>query len=162
MQELTQISPTVDSGEVKLIASNHRRLKIMRERHRFMLGLSIIVIVAALLLRVGDSGHVQPKWLPNLPLPVMCGSRAFFGIECPGCGLTRSFVALAGGDLDESLAFHRIGWVLALAVVLQIPYRLFLLRELRFGVPERKWPELFGRALIFLLIGNWILNQFGV
>ena len=74
---------------------------------------AIGVIAAALLLRVGEAGHVQPKWLPNFPLPVMCGSRAFFGVECPGCGLTRSFVALAGGDFAESLAFHRVGWVLA-------------------------------------------------
>jgi hypothetical protein len=46
--------------------------------------------------------------------------------------------------------------VLALALVLQIPYRLYLLWELRSVVPDRTWPVWFGRGLIALLIGNWV------
>lgn len=131
----------------------------MRDRHRFMLTVSIGVILLSCMLQVGDGQRVQSKLLPDIKMPGMCGSRALFGIDCPGCGLTRSFVSLAGGDLRSSLAFHRLGWLLALSVVAQIPYRLYLLRELRYRIPDRRWPVWYGNLLIALLIGNWLINQ---
>jgi hypothetical protein len=96
--------------------------------------------------------------LPLEALPPMCGSRALFGVECPGCGLTRSFVALASGDLAESIRLHRVGWLLAAAVVLQIPYRIYALRELRTKAPQRTWPTWFGNGLIAILILNWLIK----
>jgi len=32
--------------------------------------------------------------------------KKYFGIDCPGCGLQRSFVSLLRGDLQESLALY--------------------------------------------------------
>lgn len=124
-----------------------------------MLTTSVVVITLSLALTVGESGHVQSELLPGVPFPMMCGSRALLGVECPGCGLTRSFVSLASGDLHASLAYHRLGWLLAAAVVAQLPYRLYLLWELRHKTPERRWPVWFGRVLIFLLIANWLVGQ---
>ncbi len=43
--------------------------------------------------------------LPHLPLP-KCPWRMLLGIQCPGCGLTRAFVALAQGDLRAAWTFH--------------------------------------------------------
>jgi hypothetical protein len=46
---------------------------------------------------------------------------------------------------------------MALAVVLQVPYRAWGLYELRRGViSERTWPAWFGRFLIAALILNWL------
>ena len=71
--------------------------------------------------------------------------------------LTRSFVALAAGDASESFRLHRIGWLMALAVVLQVPYRAWGLYELRRGViADRAWPTWFGNVLIAALILNWL------
>ncbi|MEX2316807.1 MAG: DUF2752 domain-containing protein [Pirellulales bacterium] len=128
----------------------------LRQRHWTMLWVSTVIVVAAFLLRVGESGRVAPKALPDLPLPLMCGSQVCFGVDCPGCGLTRSFVALADGDVAQSYRFHHVGWVIALAVLLQFPYRVYSLWELRTRVVERTWPRWFGGALIALLIGNWL------
>jgi hypothetical protein len=85
-------------------------------------------------------------------------SQSLFHVSCPGCGLTRSFVYLAQGDLQSSLRMHRIGWLMALAVLLQIPYRIASL-----AMPGREvlgvvFPTIFGQVLITLLIGNWIFN----
>ena len=102
---------------------------ILRDHHWTMLQLAVFVIFAALILQVRDSDRVAVPWL-GFKLPMMCGSRVLFGVECPGCGLTRSIIALASGNLQQSLHFHRLGWLMALAIVVQIPYRYYALREL--------------------------------
>lgn len=129
----------------------------LRDRHRTMLYLAIAVVVAAFLLQMPNSDSVSLPWL-HVNLPTLCGSRALFGMECPGCGLTRSIIALAAGDLEQSLRFHRLGWIMALAIVAQIPYRLFALREMRHGIVQRAWPTWFGNFLIAALIINWLLK----
>ncbi|MBI3520297.1 MAG: DUF2752 domain-containing protein [Bacteroidetes bacterium] len=35
-----------------------------------------------------------------------CFFKSHFGVECPGCGLQRSLIALLKGDLMESLHYH--------------------------------------------------------
>ncbi len=35
--------------------------------------------------------------------PFFCPFRALTGIECPGCGMTRAFVAAAAGDFAEAI-----------------------------------------------------------
>jgi len=136
-------------------------LQQRRGRHHFMLGLSLFIIAASFLLRFNDGNSVRLPWL-DFALPPLCGSRSLFDVECPGCGLTRSFITLAAGDLQRSFHHHRLGWLMALAVVMQIPYRWIALRELRLGIiVERSWPTWFGNALIVLLIVNWLLRAAG-
>jgi hypothetical protein len=50
----------------------------------------------------------------------LCWFRRLSGLPCPGCGLTRSLLALTQGDLRRSVAFHPfgplvLGWALAAA-----------------------------------------------
>jgi uncharacterized protein DUF2752 len=132
----------------------HRR----RAYHRWMLGTSLFVLCAAFLLQMSESGTVHVAGL-NFSLPPLCGSRAFFNVDCPACGLTRSFVALAAGDWQSSVRYHRLGWIIALAVIGQIPYRLLALRELRENkMVQRTWPFWLGNLLIAMLIVNWLLR----
>ncbi len=88
------------------------------------------------------------------------------GVGCPGCGLTRSFILLAEGNVASSFARHRIGWLLALALVAQIPYRLIMIRRgphapqksSQQSKRKSKLTKLFSATLIVLLIGNWFVN----
>jgi len=41
------------------------------------------------------------EWLESHMLP--CFYKKYFGVDCPGCGMQRSLVALLKGDLLESL-----------------------------------------------------------
>lgn len=141
-------------------AATRRRVHL-RDHHGTMLGVCLAVIVLSFALQLNAEGRVRASWLPFDSLPPLCGSRALFGVACPGCGLTRSFVALAAGDFAESFRLHRLGWLMALAVALQIPYRTWRLHELRRGViSESRWPVWFGRALIAALIANWGVSFF--
>ncbi len=49
--------------------------------------------------------------------PSFCPFRMTTGLPCPGCGLTRSVVALAHGDLGGSLYFHPLGLLVVLALL---------------------------------------------
>lgn len=136
-----------------------------RERHWTMLIVAVVILAASCMLRLRDTGQVALTWLPEISLPPLCLSRAWWGVECPGCGLTRSFAALSAGDFSESLRLHRVGWLLYVAVAVQIPYRAYKLRQLRLSpgqsISEPTWPIWFGRFLIAALIGSWLLKVSG-
>lgn len=129
-----------------------------RRRHWEMLVIASLTVLLACLLQVRDDGRVAVSGLSGLPLPPLCLSYAWFGVKCPGCGLTRSIIYLAHGDWEASWRLHRLGAVLAIAIVMQLPYRIVALW--RGGRPPLGTvvPTLFGRVLIVLLLGNWLLD----
>lgn len=43
-------------------------------------------------------------WLEHHLIP--CFFKSTFGMECPGCGMQRAFIALLKGDLASSLQYH--------------------------------------------------------
>jgi hypothetical protein len=123
-----------------------------------MLVITIAVVVLSFALEVRPDQRVALREFSDYPVPETCRSRALFGVKCPGCGLTRSFIYLARGDWQSSFAVHRLGWLMALAVLLQFPYRLWALRS---GEPTAgrlnacRW---FGYFLIAALVGNWLVD----
>ena len=62
---------------------------------------SLAVLALAVVLRVEDDREVVLPVL-NLPVPSMCTFQQLFHIDCPGCGMTRSFISLAKGDLSRA------------------------------------------------------------
>ncbi|NJL01839.1 MAG: DUF2752 domain-containing protein [Spirulinaceae cyanobacterium SM2_1_0] len=44
--------------------------------------------------------------------PFFCPFRALTGIPCPGCGMTRSFLAMSHGDFVGAASYHALGPVL--------------------------------------------------
>lgn len=94
-------------------------------------------------------------------LPSLCMFRNITGLPCPGCGLTRSFVSAAHGDLALSLHFHRFGWLLILYTFLQ------MIRHAGWLALARRRPSIehlglwLDRGLIpiaVLLVLNWFYN----
>ena len=154
--DLIEVESTDDAAR-----SGERYLKRRIAQQRSHLGIMltcILVLALSFLLRVRTDQRVEFRIFPESPLPHTCASRAMLGVDCPGCGLTRAFILLAEGDLKASIGVHRIGWVLVLFILFQIPYRIF-------GI---KWPERMpsGPAVpssivlvvFILLLGNWIIG----
>ncbi len=127
-------------------------------RHRDILLISTAVLVLALLLEVRADQRVFFRGHPEWPLPETCLSRSWLNFECPGCGLTRSFVHLAHGEWSESWRMHRIGWLLALTVAGQIPYRLVALCGGNPAPLGTAFPKFFGWTLLALLAVNWLMK----
>lgn len=52
----------------------------------------------------------------------ICWLRGWVGIECPFCGMTRSFVAVAGGDLAGAVHMHPGGPLLAAFMLVSLAW----------------------------------------
>lgn len=141
-------------------------LRKRRRRHCEMLAVCLIAVVLSFLLEVRTDQKVEFSIAPDWPAPETCLTSAMWGLECPGCGLTRSFIFLASGEWQAAMAMNRVGWLFALAVMFQIPYRLYLLNWLsKRGLPEpvpQVANRLFGGGLIFALVANWGLRLCGL
>ena len=129
--------------------------RAQRRHHIEALSLAVAVIVLSLALQVqGD--RVAFWFLPDHPLPQVCMSRAYLHVNCPGCGLTRSFVHLAHGQWESAYRSHHLGVLLAFFTVIQIPYRLL---SLRFGTILRPGEARWILSILALaLIANWVMG----
>jgi hypothetical protein len=87
------------------------------------------------------------KWLLNHLLP--CPFKTLTGIDCPGCGFQRSFVALIQGNLKESWALYppTIPLLIVFTIVAVLYYR---------KSPNR---FKFTNAMV-IVIGNFILISY--
>ena len=132
--------------------------------HRLLLALSLAVLCASFLLPApGSRGEVRLPFL-EAPLPTLCMLKREYGIDCPGCGLTRCFLSMGHAQVVSAWAYHPTGVLLFAALVAQIPYRLVQIRRLRRGRPELTHWTL--RPLLWLLVaailGQWTLRMAGI
>lgn len=103
--------------------------------HTLLLSVSFVVTTLSFVLVTDGPTDVVIPWL-NLALPSTCNMQNMLGLDCPGCGLTRSFVSLAHGDISASLAFNPAGILMFGVVLFQIPYRIAQLWRLHRGLPS--------------------------
>lgn len=83
-----------------------------------------VLLAAALLART------------TIALPVACYSVRWFGIPCPGCGLSRAFMALTRGEFGNAWELHP--WVFGLFPLTV----LGLLRPLWHRAATERWRAL--------------------
>ena len=85
------------------------------------LGICVIVLCLAAFLEVAsqDTGQVM---LGQWTLPELCQSKRVFQVNCPGCGLTRSFIYMAHGDVPAAFRIHAVGAMMFVGVIVAIPF----------------------------------------
>jgi hypothetical protein len=124
---------------------------------RVILFLCLGVVVLSLLLSLGSQREqVIVPWL-NAPLPPLCSMKYLTGLDCPGCGLTRSFIACAHGRWREAFDFNRAGPLWFLAVALQIPYQTLQLALLARGKRTLS-PGWWGQGLLYACLAALVLQ----
>ena len=123
-----------------------------------MFWIAVAAIVLAFALKVlPDQEHVALRGIPWAVLPGTCLSQDLFHHDCPGCGLTRSVIYFARLDWNSSWRLHHLGWLMALLIVAQLPYRALCLRYDR-AILGRLIPKVVGYVVIALLFGNWLVS----
>lgn len=129
--------------------------------HWLMLGLAGSVLAAAACLQIRGHSQVIIPWV-NVPLPPMCQFQALFGIDCPGCGLTRCFISLAHGDLGGAWRYNPAGMLFFGVVAAQLPYRLVQLWRIRQGLPQFDCNLVAARVLLafaLALLLQWVIRM---
>jgi hypothetical protein len=96
--------------------------------------------------------------------PLRCALYTTLGVKCSLCGITRSFWAIAHGDIGSSVSYHTLGPAIFVYVCLQIPYRIYAL-----VIAPRKTNRRISKIGIFLgvllLVGmfaNWLVYLGGL
>jgi hypothetical protein len=131
--------------------------------HVIWLVVPALAVALSFVLEIRDSRQVVVP-LVNQPLPELCSFRRLAGVECAGCGLTRSFISISQGRLGDAWRYHPAGLVLYAMAVFQIPYRAIQLDRLRRGREELRLgrpAHLLIYALAVLLLGVWIVRVWG-
>lgn len=88
---------------------------------------ALAVLAASALLSLGTHGDVSAG---RAILPTLCVWRQVTGMDCPGCGLTRAFVALAHGRWLEAWKFNRAAPLIFALILYQVPFRAIQLVRL--------------------------------
>ncbi|MFO0941652.1 MAG: DUF2752 domain-containing protein [Pirellulales bacterium] len=71
-------------------------------------------------MKSADGRQVAVRGI-NWILPETCATYRMFGVNCPGCGLTRSFVAISDGRVSDAWQLNPVGIFIYLFVLNQIP-----------------------------------------
>lgn len=132
----------------------------------FWLVASMAILVCSFMFEVaGDRRVVVRGW--GAQLPESCSMYARFGINCPGCGLTRSFVHMSAGEIGKALKVNPVGIVGYLFLLMQIPIAsaLLLSPEKRVRWISRRWERTIvwanQWALVWLMIAlcvQWVFR----
>lgn len=124
----------------------------------YVLSLCVLILALPQYFSINQQGEVE---LHNVVLPQTCAFKYFFGIDCPGCGLTRSFIMLFRLDFVQSWHYNSVGIFIFLYVLLQIPARTYLLFS-----PDRKHDRFnvlidnCNKVILFVLTANWIIKLY--
>ncbi|MFQ5788291.1 MAG: DUF2752 domain-containing protein, partial [Thermodesulfobacteriota bacterium] len=61
----------------------------------------------------------------------ICPFKEITGLDCPTCGLTRSFIAISHMQFERAWHFNRMGIFLYIYLLIHISYRLALIWKLK-------------------------------
>lgn len=111
------MSATISPEEIERRREIGRQLA--RSADRTMLIVCATVIALSFLLHPAVDAVSLGSW----KIPVLCASKRIFDLDCPGCGLTRSFVFFAHLDPVHAWQANKGGIPLFFVVLSQVPWR---------------------------------------
>jgi hypothetical protein len=129
-------------------------------RERLQTGLSGVALLASLAVARGLAQATPAAvHVAGHELPVICPSRLLFGVNCPGCGMTRSVLLTLGGDLWGALSVNPAGPFLVVALILLAAQLLFAAHVPGESpsVPRRllPWASLYGAVVVSVMLIQW-------
>ncbi len=129
----------------------------MTSFHGIILAGSVIIMLLSFLLKVTDSNQVM---LPStsLLMPESCLTKMYWGVDCPGCGMSRAFICISSGQFERARQFNSASFVVYLFIAIQIPWHAMQLLRIRSGVGpiDTWWTIVPALAVIAILIVCWI------
>ena len=129
-------------------------------RERLQTGLGGVALLASLALARGlTEATPAAVHVAGRGLPIICPSRLLFGVNCPGCGMTRSVLLTLGGDLPGALSVNPAGPVLVAALILLAAQLLFAACVNEGDTAARRrllsWASLYGAVVASVMLIQW-------
>jgi uncharacterized protein DUF2752 len=128
--------------------------------HGTWLVIPALAIGLSLVLEIRNEREVLMPVL-NQPLPELCSFRRMTGLDCAGCGLTRSFISIGHGRIADAWHYHPAGLLLYAIAAFQIPWQSVQLWRMSVGATELqtgKFANSVFYILAVLLLGVWIVR----
>jgi hypothetical protein len=118
----------LDSDLIPLLPSEKTRRWLV-SYHGLLAAISLGVIVMAAVMRSEGPSDV---FLPGMKvaLPDICLTKSVLGVPCPGCGMTRSFIAIAHGQWRRAWDFNPVSFLMFVFIAGQIPWRFWQIRRI--------------------------------
>ncbi|GAB3112557.1 hypothetical protein GCM10027055_15760 [Janibacter alkaliphilus] len=113
-------------------------------------------IVTLALAAVGSIGLVIAALWPVSSVDngqSTCLLQMTTGLPCPGCGMTRSWVHLAHGDISGAFAYNAFGPLVMAATVAVVGYTAWALLRRR---PPERFFDLIRPRPVLVLVGAWL------
>lgn len=132
-------------------------------RHQLIfLGIAVAILVLAFSLRIDQTGRVVVP-VVDVRLPESCTFRRLSGVDCAGCGMTRSMIVLADGDWRRAVRYHTLGIPLFLLIVGQVPFRSWQIARIRRGQAPVEWNWFNWIVWLFILVLalHWVARSLG-
>lgn len=109
------------------------------------------------------SGSALYGVMSLMKIPIFpCAWKNVTGLPCPGCGMTRSALALFRGQWQESLRHNAVTWAILLfwliiAIGLSVPhhYRKAWIRTIGHWEDRSRWGLWFGAILVIYTLTRW-------
>lgn len=98
------------------------------------------------------TGALFVAWLALYLLDIGCIFRLMTGIPCPGCGMTRAWLAALRLDFAAAFAYHPLFWVVPIAFVLAFVREEVASSKLKHGV------DIAVAMLCVLVVAVWIVR----
>ena len=125
--------------------------------HALFLAMAAIILLMSVLMRSeGETAVFMPG--AEGPLPDVCTSRRILGIDCPGCGMTRAFIAITHGQFARAWEFNHASFVIYLFVAVQIPWHAIQIWRLKTNRRPLDWSGIYllPIGVVVLLLLNWL------
>lgn len=97
-------------------------------------------------------GVLFVAWLALYLLDIGCVFRLMTGIPCPGCGMTRAWLAALRLDFAAAIAYHPLFWAVPIA------FLLAFVREETTSGKVKRGIDIVIAVLCVLVISVWIVR----
>jgi len=128
--------------------------------HLYILIFCSTILLLSFFLTIDGGSNVCLPILNKYPIHGICLFKEIFGIDCPTCGLTRSFISISHLHFENAWDFNRASIFIYVFVLFQIPYRICLIWKKQGLITDNylKTSRSYSYVVAIILIANWFLE----
>lgn len=118
-----------------------------------------VFIVAAVAFIQHDAAFINVMGLGDKSIG-RCFYRDHFGITCPSCGLTRSFISIENFRFSDAFRYNRVGIFIYILFLLTFIFNLMGIFKLKIVGFVGKIVAVYATVVSIVLVMSWLVDYF--